>query len=1122
MNRESHDWRKALRRTRNVRGIVTGLVLLVVLPSAAIEIEQLWVANPDMVMEGAPMVADLDGDGDAEILTAAYENIIVVDGAGEELWRFDTRGRYSTCPALLEREDGPALIYAGDNTGMFSCLDALGNIVWQAETAPIFCASPSLADLDGDGVTEVIQGDKSGTVSVFDAITGKLVWKTSVEGECSSPAVGDLDGDGVLEVVIATGAGKVFALDASGEGVWESSIGGMSQDWATCAPVLFGNSKGKMCVAAASPEQRFLCLDGQGGVLWERPTHGAVASAISAGDLDADGRADLFAATQLGVLYRFDEEGRVLWEIDTQSRSLAPGAIIDIDGDGALDYVLCSQRGSLFVFNNTGEIVFNYQFDNRTINMTAAFGDIVSKRPGLEFAVTGGESGQIFCFGTPAPTDTPAQWRTYRCGNRMTGAWFGLTSSDETRMTPENLSWDRLLTGGAVAFCVVCPNPDDRPLKAEAACARPDGSRQAAMGKIVGGHGLLKMPVSITAPGVYRFEWALTDSSGNRLVTGSRELTLSPFVNDQALAKRAVLALRKAMGETGKGLGAAMRRESLRIEEESSALASLQAAAPGSAPAFGEQLGRRTTALNARAKRALALADAAAAILANAPDSPVAVFGTTTWENRDVDKQLPSEVAIPLRIARRCVPDEHEPVSIKLLNVTLGTVMIGVRVETGPDGPSVTAYETKPVPTNQNTVAWDPIKPLNDGKMAIPSLETREVWLDIDLAGVEPGAHDVSVTFGTGESESKVEIALEVLPFEMAESGAMRLCCWASYNEHAEKDLLAHGNDVFTAGLPPAKHGEGGTLPIDIDFAALDAFLAPLAGHDVFLLMSGIPSLGVPMENEAYVPRLGNFLEQVMAHLSAKGIDEDHVALYPHDEPGGHGWDTVNHYIAFARQALKARPGLKFYVNGGGDLAMFEALNEVAAIWCPSYYMLPDDTPVMKFLRASGKTLWSYDCGYSYARPIGANTKTINVPAQYRMAAVFGFNFGATGIGYWCYNVGPSMWDAIPDEYPLVYKNADGTHTSCRRWEAVREGMEDARILIALRGRLADASVRGTAKAQIRHLLDETVPAIARQSLDEVSLGVARYAIDASNDDATVARLRSEMMDCVALLDAGP
>jgi hypothetical protein len=73
-----------------------------------------------MIMEGAPIVVDLNGDGDAEILTAAYENIIVVDGTGEELWRFDTRRRYSTCPAILEREGQSPLIYAGDNKGMFA------------------------------------------------------------------------------------------------------------------------------------------------------------------------------------------------------------------------------------------------------------------------------------------------------------------------------------------------------------------------------------------------------------------------------------------------------------------------------------------------------------------------------------------------------------------------------------------------------------------------------------------------------------------------------------------------------------------------------------------------------------------------------------------------------------------------------------------------------------------------------------------------------------------------------------------------------------------------------------------------------------------------------------------
>ena len=137
--------------------------------------------------------------------------------------------------------------------------------------------------------------------------------------------------------------------------------------------------------------------------MWERPVNGAVASTISAGDFDLDGRADLFVVTQTGSLYRFDEDGRVLWDIDTQGRSLAPGAIVDIDGDNRLEYVLSTQNGNLLVFDASGTAIYNHQFSHRTINMTAVFGDIVPDRPGLEFALTGGESGKIYCFSVPAP-----------------------------------------------------------------------------------------------------------------------------------------------------------------------------------------------------------------------------------------------------------------------------------------------------------------------------------------------------------------------------------------------------------------------------------------------------------------------------------------------------------------------------------------------------------------------------------------------------------------------------------------------------------------------------------------------------------------------------------------------
>jgi len=1083
-----------------------------------------------MVMEGAPMTVDLDGDGDVEIITAAYQAIIAVDGSGEEFWRFSTRGRYSTYPAILERPGATPLIYAGDNRGLFSCIDGAGDVVWQTETASIFCAAPALGDIDADGMIEVVQCDQSGAVSVFDALTGNSVWTYRLDGEGASPAIGDLDGDGIPEIVMTTGTGTVYALDATGSVVWEYAMPGTTPNWHTCSPVLFGDSRGQTRVAVASGEERIYCLDSQGAVLWDHPTRGSIASTISVGDYDGDGRADIFAVTQLGTVYRFDEDGRTIWDIDTQGRCLAPGAIIDIDGDGALDYALCSQQGNLILIDDAGEIVFSHQFDNRTINVTPAFGDIDPRRPGLEFAITGGESGRVYCFSTSAPVDTRAQWRTYRGDNRLAGAWFGLTRSDEHHMVPNDLSWDGMLTGDAATFSIRSPQTDAGVLRADASCMAPDGARYAATGRIAGRTGLLELPVSITAPGVYRFEWSLMNAAGERLVDGARELTLQPYVADQALARRAVLALRNAVGADDAassltGIGAALHRESQEIEAEADALAALQAAAPGAVPAFLDKLDARTSTLNARAHRGFALVKVAEAANSAGLTSPIALFEGTMWENRDVDTQLPATVSTPLRIERRCVPGEHEPVSIKVFNVTLDTVLVGAGVDADRDGLLVAAFEVQAVPTYHGDVAWDPMVPLGARQIAIPPLATREVFLDIDLGNVGSGSHRIDITLDAqsaqddaGSSGGVAQITLDVLPFEMAGSDAMWMCNWASYAGDAVSDLLAHGNNVFITGLPPATMSEGTVGAFEIDFTRLEEFIAPLTGHKVFLLMNGMPSLGVDMEEDAYVPRLAEYLDRLFEFLADRGFSEDRVALYPHDEPGGHGWDTVNHYIAFARQGLKARPTLKFYVNGGGDLPMFEALNEVAAIWCPGYYMLPDDSPEMNFLRQSGKEIWSYDCGYSYARPIGAFTKTINVAGQYRMAAPFGLNFGATCIGYWCYNNGPSMWGPIAFEYPLVYLNEDDTNTSSRRWEAVREGMEDARILIALRAKLADPAVGEPTRERIRHLLDVSLPAFASQSLDEVRTGAARYVLDATNNDESVAAFRSEMLDCVESL----
>jgi hypothetical protein len=195
---------------------------------------------------------------------------------------------------------------------------------------------------------------------------------------------------------------------------------------------------------------------------------------------------------------------------------------------------------------------------------------------------------------------------------------------------------------------------------------------------------------------------------------------------------------------------------------------------------------------------------------------------------------------------------------------------------------------------------------------------------------------------------------------------------------------------------------------------------------------------------------------------------------------------------------------------------MFEAMAPCMDIWVPSIYMLAEKTPLMDVVRKNGKMLWSYNCAYAYSRPVGPNLKNMNLISDYRAAAPFAFRHGGTGIGFWCYNMGPDPWGRIDMEYPIVYPGRTKPVTS-RRWEAVREGIEDYRILFALRSRIDDAvpqQLPGEVRAKVQHVLDTSLPSMLDPSYEEVRVGLGRDAIDFTNNDATMKAFREEMLDC--------
>ena len=782
--------------------------------------------------------------------------------------------------------------------------------------------------------------------------------------------------------------------------------------------------------------------------------------------------------------------------------------------------------------------------------------------------ITGGESGIAFCLSTPAAANAAGHWKSYRGDVRNSGSWFGLqrgvaqTSKSavsqvskpadrpveqhglaEAEMWPPNLTANEVLSGQSLRFIIQNSQPGTPELTATASCRRPDGALQAATTPVLGKRGELLLPLDVIAPGDYCFNWSLRDAGGLVVASGERSFFLQPFANDRALIARALAALREAAAAVETKLplsAAALRGDAISLEFEAKPVTAVQDRVSRAISRGGQTTWEvqgaleKSSALVAHANRAQAIAGVVEQATRLGAGTSLIAFEGTMWENRKVDEQLPATAANPLRLTRAAVPGEHEPVALDLFNVTDHELLVRLLVDQLTNGIVVTPHRSVGVPTSLGEVSWDALPELDEtSTLTVPPLASRELWLDIDLSAAKPGEHQVKLRLqalnGAGvldaptnphtvpPPETVVEINLRLPNFAMVPSGDFHLCTWAAPEEKNLRDLLAHGNNAFPIGLPGVNYDAQGRLA-ESDFRRLDPVLSRLRGKDVVLLLQGIPaSLHGEVGSPAYRDDLKRFLDELVAHLAGAGFDTNHFALYPIDEPGGVGWNAVNQLVAFGKAVRALYPQINIYMDGGGEREMFEAMATCVNIWSPSIYMLAEKSPVMDVVRKSGGMLWSYNCGYAYSRPVGPNLKNMNLIADYRAAAPFAFRHGATGIGFWCYNMGGDPWGRIDMEYMLVYPGRTGPVPS-RRWEAVREGIEDYRILAALRKRLtgdSGAKLSDDARARIKHLLDVSLPEMLDQSYAEMLRGLGRSVIDASNNDTTIAALRREMMECV-------
>ena len=209
------------------------------------------------------------------------------------------------------------------------------------------------------------------------------------------------------------------------------------------------------------------------------------------------------------------------------------------------------------------------------------------------------------------------------------------------------------------------------------------------------------------------------------------------------------------------------------------------------------------------------------------------------------------------------------------------------------------------------------------------------------------------------------------------------------------------------------------------------------------------------------------------------GVAHDQFAFYPVDEPGlSNG--LVDLFINLAKPIREVDPEALIYTDPVGRATMEELkrMTPYVDIWCPnrSGYLLKEGQDKLAYIKSTGKSVWTYECM--------GNAKHQSPLGYYRAQAWLVSHYGLAGMGFWSYctsSADPWFTPEGTNDYLLIYQGKGVV--SSKRWEAIRDGIEDYGILNELKNAVA------------RSKDSSSLPFVneARRLLETEAFDIARY-----------------------------
>jgi len=1032
------------------------------------------------------------------VVAELNRGVVCFDVDGNRQWEYPMTPRVSAAPAVGDVDgDGHEDVVAADAAGNLVVLDGHGKRIWHATLSAGMVAEscPVIADLDGDGTPEILAGDRSGALTCLDH-TGRVRWVFEAESRVGPVLVADIYDLPGKEIVLPSADGRLYLLGADGRWLWDLHV--PDEVLPNSTPVLADvDGSGRPELYLGGGLHHFLRIDlSTRKIVHSENVYVHVNAAITAADLDKDGKDEVIFGTKGGAVYVYGEQG-VRWKYEPRHATIyAAPNIVNIDSDPQLEILSHGLAGGLVVLQHDGTVLRTEPQTPNTIT-TPLLGDLDGDGQ-MEMVITSVEQGTISWVEVGVAFQADRSNRLTYGGTR---AHRGVVASPKRYHTVPvpavrtasstggpSVRGAFSLHGGLNRWHFDIQNPAARQLALLTEVRAPGGRIRRSVRHAHRRQSRTMVPLSIARVGPYRIDQQLlaTDQL-ERFATRSAVLNyVGPAAERTALSQRTVVSIAGALSRwrhVNRQAADGMEIELNRIGAQLDRPLATDGERDGSLTGEIAEVAR----LRRELLRLRRLVTAGASLAG--PRHWIA-WQVNPWAHFDARASLPASGERTERLAVSLCVGEYESLALNLTNLLGHRLEVRARCHdavgsTATMARHVALRRTVTVPTVRRQWVADALAGLDSaGLIPLAPYASAQLWITVDARDVQPGNYIVPLRLDSVEpdgAEVELPIAIRVRDLRLPRPRPLHVCTWCydggrlgTDRPEVLNDLVEHGVNVFFANVAVAGSDGEGTIVSPPDFAHLDEQVRRLSPRGMIMFIapqSGIQ--GPPFLSPAWKTAFVRYMREWVSHMRDLGIDYDAWAVYPYDEPSSPYSATTRNLVEVAKLIRKADPRVVIYADptSGTTIKSVEMLRGLIDIWCPSDELLDRLPEMLPLVRRDGKALWFYAAA--------GHARTLSTLGLYRWRFWHAWNQGFTGVGWWTYAThAPDLWrepNRTGDFYATVYDGPGGP-VSSKRWEAARDGVEDYELLYLLRTSIQAAEGRGAdagTLAEARKMLND-------------------------------------------------